>query len=158
MEGGTGFAATMLDGAIDDDDVSIDVDSTEGFLAADYIIIGSEEILYANKDSDTFLNCTRGYNGTTAADHADGATAYTADASAINAAMGFNINASRDNYGWASIVTVPIDFFVKTVPNIVTLNASFLTGELAIISWFFFGSGIAFIITLAIAIIGGLRS
>lgn len=158
MEGGGGIASTQLNGGITAAAVEIIVDSTDGFLSADYIIIGGEEILYTAKTSTKFQNCTRGYNGTTAAVHADNVMVYTSDSSAINTALGFSVDATRDAYGAASVIAIPINFFTKTVPNIVLLNVSFLTGDLAILGLFFMGSGIAFIITLALAIIGGLRT
>jgi hypothetical protein len=162
MEGGNGFAATAIDdvGGITAADLLITVDSTSGFLSADYIIIDDEEILYDSKGTDHFhINAAgRGYNGTTAAVHANNANVYTADASALNAAMGFNINATRDAYGSASIITIPMNFFIKTVPNIVQMNFSFMSGQMAIVGIFFFASGVAFIITLALAIVGGVRN
>jgi hypothetical protein len=158
MEGGSGFAATKLSAPVADNAIVIPVDSTDGFLSADYIIIGDEQVLYTGITPLSFTGCTRGYGGTTAVAHATDENVYTSDASAINTAMGFNINATRDEYGAAALVAVPINFFRYTIPHIVAMNFSFLTGELAILSWFFFGSGVAFIITLAIAIIGGLRT
>jgi hypothetical protein len=158
MEGGAGFAATKLSAPAAANAATISVDSTAGFLTADYIIIGDEQILYTGITPLTFTGCTRGHNGTTAVAHNTDESVYTSDASAINTAMGFNINATRDAYGAAAIVAVPINFFRYTIPHIVSMNFSFMTGELAILSWFFFGSGIAFIITLAISIVGGLRT
>lgn len=157
MEGGGGIAATALSAAIDDDDVTISVDSTDGFLAADWIVIDDERILYTGKTSTTFTGCTRGYDGTEAESHAIDAMAYTMEASAINNAMGFNIAAEADSMGLWSAITIPFYFFTRTIPHIIRLNYSFLSGELAIIGWFFFAAGAGLIITLAISLAGGRR-
>jgi len=161
MEGGGGIVAVELAAAIDDDDVVIEVASTSGFLDTDYIIIGNEKILYTWKDSTDFGRvadpCTRGYDGTEATGHAIGDLVYTADASAINNALGFNIAATADSMGLWSTLTIPFFFFTKTVPRIVMMNFSFLSGELAIVGWFFFTAGIGFVITLAMHLAGGRR-
>ena len=47
--------------------------SSSGFPASGLIKIGSEEITYASISSNTLTGCTRGQNGTTAAQHADNA-------------------------------------------------------------------------------------
>ena len=157
MEGGNGFASTLTNGAIDDNDIVITVDSTNGFLSADYIILGNETILYTGKNATQFTGCTRGYNGTTAVSHGDNSSCYTADTSAINHALGFNVAATSDSMGWWAVVSIPLKFFTTTLPKIVTLNWSYLQGGLAIIGWFFFASGAGLIITMALSLMGARR-
>lgn len=157
MEGGGGIVTVALAAPIDADDVSIQVASTSDFLSADYIVIGEEKILYTNTDATHFLNCTRGYDGTTAKAHTAGAMIYTADASAVNSALGFSIAATSDSMGIWAAVTIPFYFLTRTLPHIVMMNFSFLSGQLAIVGWFFFAAGAGLIITLAISLAGGRR-
>lgn len=159
MEGGGGIQAIELATTIDNNDISIEVASTAGFLSADYIVIGDEKILYTSIDA-THFNVPangRGYDGTKAVTHIAGAMVYTADASAVNNALGFNIAATADSMGVWSAVTIPFFFLTKTLPRIVMMNFSFLGGQLAIIGWFFFAASAGLIITLAISLAGGRR-
>jgi hypothetical protein len=161
MEGGGGIQTTELTAAIDDDDTILTVTSTDGFLDADYLIIGTEKILYDWTDGTHFGRvanpCTRGYDGTTATSHAADAMVMTADASTVNNALGFNIGAMADSMGLWSVVIIPFYFLTKTLPRIVMMNFSFLSGQLAIIGWFFFAAGAGLIITLALYLAGSRR-
>ena len=65
--------ADTLDGIVAPADESIVLTSSSGFPASGLIKIGSEEITYAAIASNTLTGCTRGQNGTTAAQHADNA-------------------------------------------------------------------------------------
>lgn len=161
MEGGGGIQTTELTAVVDDDDTILTVTTTTGFLGTDYIIIGTEKILYDWTDGTHFGRvanpCTRGYDGTTATAHAIGAMVMTADASAVNNALGFNIAATADSMGAWSAITIPFYFLTKTLPRIVMMNFSFLGGQLAIIGWFFFAAGAGLIITLALSLAGARR-
>jgi len=68
-----GTGADTLNGAVLAAAESIVLTSSSGFPASGRIKIGSEVITYAAISSNTLTGCTRGQNGTTAADHADGA-------------------------------------------------------------------------------------
>lgn len=69
---------TQLNGAIDDDDVTITVDSTSGFKPYGCVIIDGEWITYTGLTSTTFTGCTRGMYGTEAISHLDNANIYQA--------------------------------------------------------------------------------
>jgi hypothetical protein len=60
-------------GTLEVADVSVTMDSTTGFVVGDVITIGSENMYVSAVTSGTVLAITRGYNGTTAAIHADDA-------------------------------------------------------------------------------------
>lgn len=157
MEGGGGINAVELKTAIDNDDTVIEVDSTDGFLSADYLIIGDEKILYSGLTSTTFTGATRGYDGTTATSHAAGDMVFNAEGSAVNSALGFNIAATNDTMGMWAVITIPWNFMTKTVPRIVMMNWSFLSGDLALVGWFFYAAGAGLVITLALSLAGGRR-
>lgn len=157
MEGGGGIVTTRLNGPITDADTTITVDSTTDYLDADYIIIGDEKVLYTGTTATEFTGCSRGYDGTEAVAHADNAIVYTADSSAVNNALGFSVAATSDTMGMWAAITIPFYFLTKTIPRIVMMNYSFLSGNLAIIGWFFFAAAGGLVITFALYLAGGRR-
>jgi hypothetical protein len=158
VAGGGGVTTTYLTSNVSSNETWLNVTSTSGFLDEDDVIIGAEKIRYANINSTAFLNCTRAYGGTTAAAHVTGVKVYTERASAINNALGFNIGAMQDSLGWAAIIAIPFRFFVTTIPHVIKMSTTLLVGDLAIISWFFYAMAAGFVITLAMALISGIRT
>jgi len=150
LAGGGGLATTLLNGDINDVVAVITVDSTDGFLAADVLTIGDEEIAYTGKTDTTFTGCTRGYNGTTACTHDDNVNTYTSNASVVNSALGFNVASTAATFGALSVVVIPFNFFTKTLPQLVSWNFSFLTGDLAFVAYFFFAISIGLVVVLAL--------
>lgn len=66
--------STTLDGGIGEFDSTIIVTDGSDFPAGSFVIqIGSEKILVSSRSGNTFSDVTRGYDGTTAAAHDDGA-------------------------------------------------------------------------------------
>jgi len=150
MEGGGGIATTELALTVDADDTTLHVTSTDMFLDADFVVIGEERILYTSDNVTAFLNCTRGHSGTEAVSHVSGSRVYTAETSVVNNALGFNIAATTATVGVFSVVMIPVYFFTRTLPQLVMWNYSFLSGELAILAYFFFAVSAGFVVTLAI--------
>jgi len=71
-----GTATNQLNGAINNSVTTITVDDASAFAASGNILIDSENISYATKNSTQFLGCVRGLSGTgsgAAASHADNA-------------------------------------------------------------------------------------
>ena len=60
--------AILLNEALTDDEVGVDVDANHGFIVDDVIVVDSEEMLITVVSTNT-LTVVRGYNGTTAAAH-----------------------------------------------------------------------------------------
>jgi len=56
---------------IDDEEVSIPVDSTDGFPSSGTLLIEAEQVTYTSVTATSFEGCVRGANSTTAAIHAD---------------------------------------------------------------------------------------
>lgn len=157
MEGGGGVVATPLSVAVDDDDNTLQVAKTTDLRSEDTVIVGNEKVYYTGKTAISLTGCIRGYDNTTAAPHSSGTMVYTQEASIVNNALGFNIAATADSMGWWAVITIPFNFLTKTIPNVVTMNFSFLTGELGIIGWFLITMGAGFVIALAISLAGGRR-
>ena len=99
MKGGGGIVAEALTVDVTASGAILTMASTTDYLSQDYVVIGEEKILYTGKTSTTLTGATRGYDGTGAVPHYDGDMVYTADASAINNALGFNIAAVQDTMG-----------------------------------------------------------
>ena len=157
MEGGGGVLAIELETTIDADATTVEVASTTDFLSSDYIIIGNEKIRYTNTTATDFTGCTRGYDDTTATSHVAGTMVYSPEGSAVEGALGFNVAATTDSMGLWSVITIPFFFLTRTLPNIIQMNFSFLSGDLAIIGWFFFAAGTGLVITIALALAGARR-
>lgn len=157
MEGGGGVVSVALATTIDDDDTTLEVASTTDFLDSDWVMIGTEKISYTGRTATTFTGCTRGYDGTTARSHASGEIVYTKGASVVNNALGFNVAATADSMGWWATITIPFYFLTRSLPNIVAMNFSFLSGDLAVIGLLFFAAGAGLIITIALQLAGGRR-
>ena len=66
-------ATTTLNGAITDSDTTITLSDASSFSSSGSVRIGDEIITYSGKSSNDLTGCTRGTNGTTAVEHADGA-------------------------------------------------------------------------------------
>lgn len=157
MEGGGGVVAAELQVAVDDDDVVLVLPTTVDFLDADYVIIDDEKIAYAATTATQLTGCTRGYDSTDAVAHAAGSMVYTPEASLVENALGFNIATTTDSMGAWAVVTIPYKFLTKTLPNVVVMNYSFLTGYLGIIGWFIIALGASLVIVIAITLAGGRR-
>jgi len=164
LAGGGGFAATSLTEAVDEDDTTIKVVSTDGFLDTDYIEFSDgEKVLYTGTIAPpfagytAFTGVTRGYDGSTATAHAVGAMVYTTSASTVNNAMGFNIAATVDTMGTWSIITVPWNFATKTLPRLVIMPYQLFTGDLVIIAIVLVIIQMAIVITIGMSFIGARR-
>jgi hypothetical protein len=105
-----GTATNQLDGAINNSVTTITVDDASAFAASGNILIDSENISYATKNSTQFLGCVRGLSGTgsgAAASHADNAavvqsTTFTGWGAAAPAGQGIGQQLrtwSQSNYG-----------------------------------------------------------
>jgi len=158
LAGGGGYAATSLTVAVDEDDVTLDVVSTSGFLDTDYIEFSNGEyVLYTGTTATQFTGATRGYNGTTATAHEVGTMVYTTSASTVNNAMGFNIAATVDSMGMWSILTVPGNFAAKTVPRLLLMPYQLFRGDLMIVAVILVIIQMAIVIAIAMAFIGARR-
>ena len=157
LAGGGGYAATSLTEAVDEDDATLAVVSTNGFLDTDYIELKDEKVLYTGRTAISFTGCTRGYNESTAIVHAEGTMVYTTSASTVNNAMGFNIAATVDTMGMWSILTVPWNFATKTVPRLLMMPYQLFTGDLVIFAVILVIIQVAVVITIGMSFIGARR-
>lgn len=157
LAGGGGYSVTDLTSDITSDAVVIDVTSTEGFTAPDYVEIGDETVLCTGTTATSFTGCTRGCNGTTATTHSDGDSCYTTSASTINDVLGFNVAATVDSMGVWSIITVPFNFFFKTIPRLLLMPYKLFTGDLVIFAVILVIIQVAIVIAIAMSFIGARR-
>lgn len=67
------YATTLLNGALNNSDTTVTVDSTADFPEQGRVKIDDEEIFYTGKTPTTFTGCTRGVRGTVAVSHSDDA-------------------------------------------------------------------------------------
>jgi len=77
LDGQTSSIGTTLNGGITATDTTITLTSAAGLPATGFLLIESETIQYGYISGNVLSNCFRGQNGTTAAAHLTGVTAYT---------------------------------------------------------------------------------
>jgi len=155
---GTGsMATTRLNGNITDAAVAITVDSTEGFLAADFVVIGNEWIYHTGKTAISFTGCTRGYNDTVPSAHLNDAYVYCPETNVWNSALGFNITETGTTGGTIGLATIPLNFFRITLPRLVTWDFNFLkTGNMQYVRLVLQIISIAFVIMIVLQILTAL--
>lgn len=153
MQGGGGIVSTVLTEDLAADGTTLEVESTALFNDKDIIRIGNEKILYSARDATTFTVHTRGAGGSTAEAFEAGTRVYSTEAGAINDALGFNLGVTVEVGGALALIQLPINFFTKTMPHLIVLNANlFSQPELQFIAIFWFGAGIALLVVLAIQV------
>jgi len=84
--------ADTIDGILAIDAESVLLDSVTGFPVSGLIKIGTEEMTYAAISTKTLIGLTRGVNGTTKAQHADGAAVTCATITVTETSHGALIN------------------------------------------------------------------
>ncbi len=126
MEGAGGIHVTQLTAQLSAAGPTASVNSTMGFLNADYFVIGDEEIAYSGKTATTFTGLTRGFNGSTPVLHASTSKLYSAEANVVNAALGYNIVSTGATPGDFNFLTFGWRFVRYTVPRLVTWDFNFL--------------------------------
>lgn len=157
LAGGSGLMTTYLTAGVDDDDIVFNVADTTGLLTIDDMQVGSEIIHYTGKTDTTLTGITRGYDGTEAKAHANGAQIYTLDTGAFNAALGFSVPQLADSMGILAFIAVPIMFVTTTIPRAISFNYNFLQGDMWFFGMFFLALGLSWIFTLAWSVIGARR-
>ena len=103
----------QLNGAINNSQTTITVDSAAAFPASGRIDIDTELITYTSKNATQFLGCVRGANGTTAASHLDNAIVTNAtswvdwgeESSTVSVTLAPG-SWSLDNYGQILVATI----------------------------------------------------
>lgn len=159
-EGGGGSTVTYLTAAIDDNDTTINVASTEGFFKYDYVVIGDEYIKYKDKTSTSFTGCERGYSGTTADAHSINSKVLSSQAEVLSGALGFNIAATGSTAGEISLPTFATKFFTVTLGRLVTWDFAIFKGNVFMeyVRVFLQILSIGFIFSILIAVISALGS
>ena len=115
------LAADTLSAAIAANDTSIALNDAADFPSSGRIKIGTEEITYTGKSSNTLTGCTRGVNGTVAQAHYDDADVTelnTVNAEVIVRAI-VNADAEIDAYCGAQFSGLPF----SSVPDIIRAKA-----------------------------------
>lgn len=156
MQGGGGLLAQPLTAAVDDDDVTLSVPSTKGFLNIDSVQVDNEKILYSSITATTFAVSQRGYNGTTATSHSKGAKVYTMEAGLVNSMAGYRIASISDAMGIWAAVTIPWAI-LNLLINVLAMNFNFLGTDLELLTYFWLAMGLGLLATIGIYMAGGRR-
>jgi len=161
VEGNMVTAATSMTAAIDDDDTTISVTSTEGFLDSGIIVIDKEHIAYSSITATSFKGnvarpTKRGVSGTDAEAHADGSVVRMAETAMINGAMGYDIALMADAAGAMAFVTVPLAVF-HLLATMSVAPLSFLGTDLQILTAIWALIALGLIVSLFVSLAGGRR-
>lgn len=157
MEGGGGLNSTQLNGATTATATTITVDDTTGFLTADLLVIGDEEITYTGVTAVAFTGCTRGFNRTTAETHADNTQVYSPDAGVLNRTLNFNIATTGSTAGSFAVITMTLNFMLKALPNLIMWDFAFLQGQLIFIRIMLMAIGTGLVVMLGIQFLTAAR-
>lgn len=125
FEAGGGMAATRLTTGISATTTTINVVSTEGFLASDYVVIGGERVRYTSKTTTSFnIPATngRGYSNTVATTHVAGSNVYSEATNIMNGIVGFNIASTGATVGTINIATLLWHFLYTSIPKLLSWN------------------------------------
>lgn len=158
MEGGGGVNATKLNGDHTAVVTILTVDSTEGFLNADYVVIGDERIQYTWTDDTHFGRlpgdpCVRAYDGTDAEAHSDDVMVYSGEANVLNAALGFNVATTGTTAGEFNMLTFGWNFIFTSIPRLIMWDFSFLKyGEMVYLRYLFLTISIGFVVSMVITV------
>lgn len=123
--GGGGVLIEPLTADISATDMAIPIADTSGWLNADVVIIGEEQIAYTSKTSTTLVVSQRGYDGTTAEAHYTGENVYTRSASVFNRMASYNVGVVAETDGWLAFIKIPIAV-VTLLFTLFTVNLTFL--------------------------------
>ncbi len=142
LEGNLGLASTDLTAPISSTATTIPVNSTDGFLASDFIFVNNEIICYSSKTATTFVvtgspGSGRGCRDTDASSHATNARAYNEATGLINQVAGFNIAQTASTAGPIDVVWKLPKSIVGTFVKSVMWDFSFLTGSGVYIKYLF---------------------
>jgi len=160
-QGHIDFARTSLTVAIDDDDATITVKSTEGFPEPGIIVIGEERIAYSSLTDTTFKGSitrplVRGAEGTTAIAHEIGDHVATIQGSMMNSSADYSIAVLSDTSGLQWFVSAPIAV-VALLGSFLFLPLQFLGTDLQLLTIIWAVFGVGGLIALTIALAGGRR-
>jgi hypothetical protein len=155
MSGGGGLHSTQLNGAITEGDMALVVLDNSGFNAAGVLWIDYEKVSYNAMPNGTDITLSaRGYDGTTATSHANGAYVRSEDNDTLNSVFGFNVGQVVDNWGLFAFPIVLVKFFSTTVPYLLqgNMGSLFQGNGLAIVVdlWLVFGAGFIFMLVMAL--------
>ena len=130
MEGEFGIAATSLTTTLDEDDTTVVVGDTTGFLTIDFIVIGTEHLCYTGKTGTTFTGVTRGCQDSEAEGHAAGVSVYNDGSNVVNTLIGFNIAEAMSTAGVIRVPFMLASTIPRTFAKIITWDYSYLEGTL----------------------------
>jgi len=160
-QGHIDFVRTILTAAIDDDDGTVTVKSTEGFPDSGIIVIRDERIAYSSTTATTFKGnlarpLVRGAEGTEAVAHEIGEHVATVQGAMLNSSAAYNIAVLADASGLQAFVSAPLAVFAL-LGSFFFLPIQFLGTDLQILTYIWAIFGVGGLISLTISLAGGRR-
>ncbi len=162
MEGQTGIANTPLTATLSDSATTVNVVSTAGFLNANFIIIGDEDICYSSKTSTTFVVASggRGCNDTKAIEHSNTALVYNEASGFLNRALNMQEHQVEADDGLLGTIKGRFSFigvagsWVSVIKQMVVFDYAYLEGLGVYIAIFYFILSAGLILRLFLMLLG----
>lgn len=139
--GGGGNIVGTLQVAVDEDDLTMDIGDTDGWLENDVIVIDEERIYYSSTTDTELVVANVSYRGyykigtsgdrTDASSHSAGVNVYTRSSSLFNRMSKYNIGLIAEEEGWLAFIKIPIAIVILLL-NLFTID---LSGILGYASW-----------------------
>lgn len=137
-EGGGGLVVTNTTSGITNAQTTIPVTSTDGFLVADKLVIGTETVIYSGKTLTSFTGVVRGAEGSSPESHLGGSNVYTESAGVVNSLLGFNFASTNSAFGFIKLITYAPLAFTTGVSHIILFNYPMFDGSLIWLKYLFF--------------------
>ncbi len=163
MTGSIGVVASRLIVAIDDDDLTINVTSTQGFPDYGIVVIGNEHIAYGDTTNTTFVGggflglvnpLLRGTENTDAVAHAVGEIVRVKSGAMMNIGTDYFVAILADSAGVQAFLAKPAAFF-QILGSFLFLPLGFVGTDLQILTYVWAIVGIGILVALFIALAGG---
>ncbi len=163
LEGG-GFAATRTTSAATATDVTLQVNSTEGFLAASvsnpaYVQWENEVVSYTDKTDTSFTGVTRGQinprigQTTEAVIHLENTSIKTMDVTAIDKMIGYNVTQAGAAFGFIDALTLGGHMFGSMI-SLAMWDYPWLQGQATVFRYVLFAFSWGFILSFGLAMLG----
>jgi len=159
MVGSVPQASTVLTADINATVKVIPVESTDGFKAPGFIVIGDERIsfseLTATEFDGTFWRpVVRGSQDTTAAVHTAGTRVRSVTGALLNNSLNYNIALLTDASGIMSFVAMPLVVW-SIITSFIFLPLSFLGTDMVMLTYVWAIIGLGLLISVMISLAGG---
>lgn len=158
-QGGGGYVVHELTTAVDADDLTLELDTTNNYIANSTVTIGAERIVISTVTDGTHLAVAangRGIDGTKAVAHPVGSQVYTEESAVVHGMIQYRIARIADSAGPQMFVEIPWQILMIGKDLIVSPFTFFGT-DLWFISAIYSALLVGLIVVIGLSVAGGRR-